>query len=134
VDWEAAFLNDRYADLVVVGNQLIENEAEEEGFLQTYFGARPSAYQRARFHVMQQLSHLFYAMAFLFQGSLGGLIEQHGALPEYGDYQRRFWSGDADLVSSADKVLYGQLHWQRLLSNVSQPRYQGALKLVSERN
>jgi thiamine kinase-like enzyme len=44
VDWEAAFQNDRYADLAVVANMLVANEAEEQIYLQEYFGAPPLAY------------------------------------------------------------------------------------------
>ena len=36
VDWEAAFLNDRYADLAVVANQLGTNDEEEMAYLQEY--------------------------------------------------------------------------------------------------
>jgi serine/threonine protein kinase len=38
VDWEAAFLNDRYHDLAVVANFVVTNDAEEEAYLRTYFG------------------------------------------------------------------------------------------------
>ena len=38
VDWEAAFQNDRYADLAVVANMIVTNEAEETIYLQEYFG------------------------------------------------------------------------------------------------
>jgi hypothetical protein len=38
VDWEAAFQNDRYADLAVLANMLVANETEEETYLQEYFG------------------------------------------------------------------------------------------------
>src|SRR5581483_5254427 len=69
VDWEAAFQNDRYADLAVVANMLITNEAEEHIFLQEYFGAPSLPYQAARFYLMKQLAHMFYAMAFLSLGS-----------------------------------------------------------------
>jgi len=37
VDWEAAFLNDRYADLAVVANYVVTNDAEEKVYLQEYF-------------------------------------------------------------------------------------------------
>src|SRR5580692_1270795 len=50
VDWEAAFQNDRYADLAVVANMLVANDAEdaeEQIFLQEYLGALPSSYQAA---------------------------------------------------------------------------------------
>ena len=65
VDWEAAFLNDRYVDLAVVANLLVTSEADETNYLQQYFGKPPDPYQRARFFLMQQIVHLFYAMAFL---------------------------------------------------------------------
>ena len=39
VDWEAAFLNDRYADLAAVANQVVTNDQEEMVYLQEYFGA-----------------------------------------------------------------------------------------------
>jgi hypothetical protein len=38
VDWEAAFLNDRYADLAVVASLVVTNDAEERVYLQEYFG------------------------------------------------------------------------------------------------
>src|SRR6476661_9380149 len=65
VDWEAAFQNDRYADLAVVANMIVTNEAEERIYLQEYFGKAPDEYQRARFYLTRQLAHMFYAMAFL---------------------------------------------------------------------
>jgi aminoglycoside phosphotransferase (APT) family kinase protein len=86
VDWEAAFLNDRYADLVAIGNQVVTNDEEEIVFLREYFGAAPDPYQRARFHLMQQIAHLFYTMAFLTLGSAGQPIA---------------WSGPARSTSSA---------------------------------
>src|SRR4051812_37627473 len=43
VDWEAAFRNDRYADLAAVANLLVTNEAEERAFLHAYFGQEPDA-------------------------------------------------------------------------------------------
>ncbi len=38
VDWEAAFLNDRYADLAVAANFLVKDEKDEADFLKSYFG------------------------------------------------------------------------------------------------
>jgi hypothetical protein len=45
VDWEAAFQNDRYADLAVVANMLVTNEMEVQTSLQEYFGIPPDSYQ-----------------------------------------------------------------------------------------
>jgi hypothetical protein len=49
VDWEAAFLNDRYADLAVVANFVVTNDAEEAAYLRTYFGEAAGEYRLARF-------------------------------------------------------------------------------------
>jgi len=41
VDWEAAFQNDRYADLAVVANMLVANEAEEQTYLRNISEQHP---------------------------------------------------------------------------------------------
>lgn len=132
VDWEAAFLNDRYADLAVVANQLATNDAEERAFLQEYFRAPPDQYQLARFHLMQQISHLFYTMAFLYQGSMGKPIDWTGAIPEFADFHRRLWAGEIHLVDRDVKIVYARVHWERLLQNLRRPRYHEAIRVVSD--
>ena len=66
IDFEAAFLNDRYADLAVVANMLLNNDADERTFLQECFGQPPNEYQLARLFFMRQVAHVFYTMAFVF--------------------------------------------------------------------
>ena len=134
VDWEAAFLNDRYADLAVVANQLVTNDEEEMLYLQKYFAAAPDEYQLARFHLMQQIAHLFYALAFLFLGSSGKPVDWSGTVPEFSDYHRRMWAGEIDLANQDVKIVYGRVHWNQLLQNVRQARYNQALRIVSDRH
>ena len=134
VDWEAAFLNDRYADLAAVANQVVMNDEEEMVYLQEYFGAAPDQYQLGRFHLMQQIAHLFYTMAFLFLGSSGKPIDWSGSVPEFRDYHRRMWAGEIDLADKDVKIVYGRVHWERLLRNVRQARYNEALRIVSDRH
>jgi len=133
VDWEAAFPNDRYADLAVAANHVVTNEEEEAAYLAAYFGAPPDAYQRARFHLMQQLAHLFYAMAFLYLGAMGRTADWSGTVPEFAEYHRRMWAGEVDLADKDVKAVYGRVHWERLLHNVRQPRYREALAIVAQR-
>lgn len=126
VDWEAACLNDRYADPAVVANMIVSNEEEEAIYLREYFGQPADEYQLARFYLARQIAHMFYAMAFLWIGSPGG-----PAAPL--DFQRRFWAGEFDLVDGAMKTMYGRVHWEQLVENVRQRRFQEALRIVSER-
>ena len=53
VDWEAASLNDRYADLGVVANFVVRNDHDEADYLGSYFGEAVSDYQSARFFLMR---------------------------------------------------------------------------------
>ncbi|HMJ22740.1 MAG TPA: phosphotransferase [Terriglobales bacterium] len=83
VDWEAAFLNDRYADLAVVANLVVTNDAEEKIYLQEYFRGAPDPYQLARFFLMQQVTHIFYAMVFLLLGSSGKPVDWSETVPGF---------------------------------------------------
>jgi hypothetical protein len=134
VDWEAAFRNDRYADLAVVANMLVTNESEERIYLQEYFGEPPNEYQGARFYLMRQLAHMFYAMAFLTLGSSGTPIGRSEPVPAYSDYQRRFCAREVSLADNQAKTVYGRVHWERLSQNTRQARFDEALRIVSDRN
>lgn len=127
VDWEAAFRNDRYADLAVVANQLDTTEVEATAYLQQYFEEPPNEYQLARFLVAQQLAHMFYAMVFLWQA---GPIDWSEPVPEYGDFHRRFWAGEIKLVDNQTKAVYGRVHWERLRDSLQQPRFDEALRII----
>jgi thiamine kinase-like enzyme len=134
VDWEAAFQNDRYADLAVVANMLVTNEADEQVYLQEYFGARPNSYQRARFYLMQQLAHTFYALVFLNMGSAGKPVDWSEPIPAYSDFQQRFWAREIELADNHSKLVYGRVHWENLRHNLRQPRFEEALKIVANRD
>ena len=132
VDWEAAFLNDRYADLAVVANLVVANDAEEREFLQKYFGQPPHPYQLARFFLMQQIAHMFYAMAFLLLSSSGTPIDWSESVPEFTGFNRRIWSGEVNLADSPMKTVYGKVHWERFLHNTRQAPYDEALRIAAD--
>ena len=134
VDWEAAFLNDRYADLAVVANMLVTNDAEERLYLQEYFGQPPDPYQLARFFLMQQLVHMFYAMAFLRVGTSGPPANGNESAPEFRDFHRRFWAGEVRLEDNQTRTAYGKVHWERLVQNMRRARFNDALRIVSDRH
>jgi aminoglycoside phosphotransferase len=134
VDWEAAFLNDRYADLAVVADFVVAHEAEEQIYLQEYFGQPPDEYQLARFVVMRQVVHLFYAMAFLLLGSAGEPVNRSENVPTFRDFHRHLWAGEVNLADHQRKTVYGRVHWNQLLHDRQQPRFNEALKIISDRN
>jgi hypothetical protein len=134
VDWQAAFVNDRYFDLAIVSNFVVTNDADERIYLEQYFGQRPDEYQLARFFLMRQVLHMLSAAVFLLPGSAGKPIRQTENSPSFRDFHERVWAGEIDLADNDRKVVYGMVHWEQLLQNVRQPRFDEALRIVSGRN
>jgi hypothetical protein len=132
VDWQAAFVNDRYFDLAVAGNFLLTNDSDEVTYLERYFGQRPNEYQRARFFLMRQVVHMFYATVLLLLGSAGKPIEQSGKLPSFRDFHRWIWTGEVNLADNDLKIVYGRVHWEQLLQKMRQARFEEALRIVSD--
>ena len=87
VDWETAFQNDRYADLAVVANMIVTNESEERMYLQKYFGAPPEEHQSAR-----------------------EPLDRSEAVPDYSDFQRRFWGREVGRADTQAKSIFGRVH------------------------
>jgi thiamine kinase-like enzyme len=131
VDWEAAFLNDRYADLAVAANLIVTSEAEEQVYLREYFGKPPDPYQHARYFLMQQLVHTFYALAFLWLGSTGQPVDPGEPAPGFQDFHRRMWAGEVNLADKETKLAYGRVHRERLRQNLRLARFPEAVRIVS---
>ena len=134
VDWMAASLNDRYFDLAIVANFVVTSEADERTYLKEYFGQPPDEYERARFFLMRQVLHMLAAAVFLMLGSAGKPFRQSENPPSVRDFHERIWAGGIDLADNDLKIVYGMVHWKQLLENVRQPRFDEALRIVSERN
>ncbi len=132
VDWEAAFLNDRYADLAVIANFVLTNEAEEEILLRTYFGKSPSEYQLARFYLMRQIMHMFYAAVFLLLGSSGKPLAASFQAPDFRDFHNRIWAREISLANAEAKLQYGKVHADQLAENAHSPRFQEALRIFTD--
>ncbi len=128
VDWEAAFRNDRYADMAVMANMLVRSDAEESDFLEAYFGRPADEYQRAKLFLMQQVAHVFYGLVFLMQGVPLDLAEPG---PGYGEFQRQFWAGEVKLEDKQTKMVYGRVHLERLLQNARCARFRESLRVVA---
>jgi hypothetical protein len=88
----------------------------------------------ARFYLMKQLAHMFYAMAFLSLGSAGKPVDWSEPVPAYSDFQRRFWAREVDLADNHSKTIYGKVHWEQLRRNLRQPRFDETLRIVASRH
>lgn len=69
IDWDAAFLADRYVDLASLANWFAAGPEDTERLLSTYFRASPTEAQSARLWLMRQVNHLFYGVMFALSGA-----------------------------------------------------------------
>lgn len=147
IDWETAFRNDRYADLASVANFFFRDEpatgepgAEEEVLLRAYFGDGLDEYHRARFFLMRQVCHMYYAMLLMLSASgqrPNGTWDDDRETPRLREFHRRFASnsGQADPLGSAEGVfLYGKVWLNDALHNMKTPRFAKSLQIMSERH
>lgn len=131
VDWEAAFLNDRYVDLAVVANFVVRNDKDEEEYLRCYFKEEVNEYRHARFFLMRQVLHMFYFTVFMLIGSKGKPIDPNMEKPDFRDFHDRIWAGEISLADDEAKMQYAWVHMEQLLLNMRAKRFEDSLRIVS---
>jgi thiamine kinase-like enzyme len=130
VDWEAAFPNDRYADLAVVGNFVVRNDEEEKEYLSAYFGNEPDKIQCARFFLMTQLMHVYYFIFFMMiVHNAGTPIDPNESKPDFRDFHNRIWEGEISLKGDEARIQYAWTHRQQFLDNLQLKRIEESLEL-----
>jgi thiamine kinase-like enzyme len=131
IDWEAAFENDRYVDLANVGNFYVSDQAQEEIFLKACFGDSLDEYKRARFFLMQQVCHMFYAMIMLkFAAALKPADWAHDEnmdVPRLIDFRTQLGEGKVSLASHEGQLLFGKVLLNEMLHNMKTPRFAEAI-------
>ena len=133
VDWESAFLNDRYVDLAVVANFFVKDEVDEEAFLNTYFGEPVDEYRRARFYLMRQALSIFYMAFLLLEASRSGItIDADMSTPNFRDYHQDLISNKIDMMTAEAKVQYGMIHLREALRNMRTQCFKDAVALVGD--
>jgi thiamine kinase-like enzyme len=131
IDWEAAFLNDRYVDLAVVANFFVRDEAQEKAYLECYFGAPTSEVQQARFYLMSILLHLFYAALLLVMASRSGIaVDPDRAVPDFRDFHQRLITGEIDLTGSDDRVDYALVHLNAMRRKLQAQRFNESMAVI----
>jgi hypothetical protein len=132
VDWEAAFPNDRYTDLAVVGNFVVTNDEEEKEYLKKYFGEGLNEYHHARFFLMTQLMHVFYFTFFMkIVATAGKSIDPDAPKPEFREFHNDIWAGKISLEGTDAKMQYAWAHFQKLHNNLQLKRFDESLRIVS---
>ena len=135
VDWEAAFLNDRYAELAMLANFVVKNDKEETDYLCRYFGEPVNEYQHARFFLMSQSMHLFYFAFCMLVGAAGKPVDVHSINKiSFKEFHDSLWNVTISLASNEAKIQYAWVHMQQALHNMNTKRFEEALHIVSGYN
>lgn len=126
VDWESAFQNDRYADLAIVANFFVLDEAQEEIYLQAYFGDSLDEYKKARFFLMRQICYMFYAMMLM---NLAvtlrppySILDESMDTPRYREFREQISSGKISSTSYEGHLLFGKVLLNEALYNMKMPK------------
>jgi len=130
VDWEAAFLNDRYVDLAISGNFLIFSDNDEREYLQNYFEEKITEYHLARFFLMRQIVHTFYFTCFLLLSNPPASIDIETPRPGYREFHKGVWSGETSLANMDNRRLYALVHMDQLKQNLQSPRFEESIRIV----
>lgn len=130
VDWEAAFLNDRYLDLAVVANFVVSNDEEEFQYLHHYFGKQPDQYIQARFFLMQQMLHVFYTSIFILYAAKSVPIRIDTIQTSFRNFHNNMWEGKIDLSNDENKLQYAIIHMNQFLSNMNTKRLEDSLHIL----
>ncbi len=128
IDWEAAFLNDRYFDLAIIANFVISNDEDEVQYLKTYFGKEPDEYKRAIFFLARQLLHMRYTAVFMLFASKSVSITLD-TKNDFRDFHDRIWAGEIDLANDENKLQYALVHMNEFLSNIKTERFENSCVL-----
>ena len=132
VDWEAAFLNDRYCDLAVTGNFLITDDTDEKKYLGIYFGKEASEYQQARFFLMRQIMHIIYFHFFMALSSNKNIpIDLNREKQGFRELHNRVWKGEIYLLDPIAQQQYAWVHLEQVLQNMQVKRFEEALRIVA---
>ncbi len=131
VDWEAAFLNDRYSDLAMVANFVVRNDTEEKDFLCSYFGAKATEYQHARLFLMRQVVGMAY-FVFLLTITAKTPIDLNFNRQDFSIFHEGLWAGRITLESDEVRQQYGLVHMEQLKHNFQLKRFEDSLKIVTD--
>lgn len=132
VDWESAFLNDRYLDLAIVANFIVTNETEEAAYLTAYFEKTANEYQHARLFLMQQRLHFYYFL-FLKVIDRGAPSLEQALLPthDFREFHNGLWKGEITLADTETKRAYARLHIEQFRQKAQSPRFEESLRLMT---
>jgi aminoglycoside phosphotransferase (APT) family kinase protein len=126
VDWEAAFSNDRYADLA---NSASFFCTDADRFLSAYLGAPAEPVHHARFFLMRFAVHVSYVAFVGLLAARGGAGPQ--PTPGFRAFHDGLIDGSIDLLSPERKQEYANVHLAAARELLESSRFAASLAQVA---
>lgn len=131
IDWDVAYLNDRYVDLANAANFFVQTKEQESALLNAYFNGAVDDHKMTRFYVMRQVCRIIYSLL-MFQLAL----QQKPAGYEHdqqmeGNDLRAFGSlmalGKLSLAEYEGQFMYGKALFNEAVHQMRTPRFADAI-------
>jgi aminoglycoside phosphotransferase (APT) family kinase protein len=136
IDWEAAFLADRYVDLATLANWFGLDAGGETLLLTTYFNSALTPEQRARLTVMRAVNHVFAGTIFLTAAAAerpaAALTDRSLPGPSLAELQARLRTGAFAFDVWENRVAYGRARLVQALADLKTDAFAQALRIVAE--
>lgn len=132
IDWDAAFLADRYVDLAALANWFTHRDDEADLILATYFRAAPTPAQKARLYLMRQVNLMFYGVMFAISSADGAprKVDLAGAQP-LAEMRASLTAGTLDLWQAGNRLAYGSALLAQALEGFRGAQFERELALAA---
>lgn len=132
IDWDAAFLADRYVDLAAAANWFTDTDEEADAILATYFRSQPTPAQKARLYLMRQVNLMFYGVMFAISAADGSprKVDLLSARPVL-EMRAAMASGDLDMWQADNRLAYGSSLLAQALAGFRSAQFERELALAA---
>lgn len=131
IDWDTAYMNDRYIDLANTANFYVHTPEQEQLYLNTYFEGKVDEIKVARLFIMRQICRLIYSMLMLQLASVskpaGFLHSQEMEGCTLKEFRSLMMSGNLSLANYEGRLFYGKALIQEALQCMRGERFKNAL-------
>lgn len=134
IDWDAAFKNDRYADLAIMANFYVTTDEQESIFLGAYFGEQLNDYNMARFFIMRQVCFIVYAILMfkLADSNKPAGVEHNVDMQNItlATVKKQLGNGELSIAAYNGQLQFGKAMFNEVLYNMRSPRFNSAIGLL----
>lgn len=138
IDWELSSNCDPFVDLAFATIFFIFDKEKEKVFLENYFSGPPTAEQKAKFFLMQQLTLCLYAFRLLRRVTGMGKVDLSQerkdvhSLPNYRDFILENYNGCSKSFTNEDLKIFPFMFLNQAMKNIQSPQFQESIDILTK--